>query len=466
MSSLRKNLLALPALRRLVRSPWLPLSFQILMLLAMGFLAWIGGTTSVPGSEKEVLILRKTNLTTLAIWGLWWPCMILGALLAGRLWCAVCPMELVNRIGNALGRRMGSARFRLGPFLRAGWLILFLYVVLQFLVAGLALHRMPPYTAWMLGAMLLLAYGAGLVIREERSFCKAFCPAQALLSVYGRFTPLQLDKVDASTCEACTTKECVQPGLRDRFEARSCPSSLRPFDRTASDGCVLCLQCVKVCPKANIGWGWRSHPDTGPMERLKPYEAGFVMIAIGFVAHELFGEVQGFETLFHAVPRWLNHLAPQVAFGWLEAFWFLLLFPLGFWSLATLLTRALDNRPSPKAILLAAATGAAPIVALAHAGKAMAKLGAWSGFLPLALREPTGIQTMQHILSDQMKAPSALYGVPAVGWAMALAPCWLAFRTFRGLAPSQEQNYRSAFLTGQIGAACLFLIAAIGWIRL
>lgn len=462
-SYLRSNFLGLPVLRRVVRNPWLPLGLQAFMLIVMGLLTWIGAITPVPGTENELLILRKTNLATLAVWGLWWPCMILGAVLAGRLWCAVCPMELVNRLGHLLGRRLGSTRLQLGAFLRAGWLILSLYVAMQFLVAGLALHRMPSYTAWMLGTMLLLALGSGLLIREERSFCKGFCPAQALLSVYGRFTPLQLDKVDASTCASCTTRECVQPGLRERFDARSCPSHLRPFERTASDGCVLCLQCVKVCPKANLGWGLRSSkPGSSAPELLKPYEAGFVLIAIGFVAHEVLGEIKGIETVFHAVPIWLNRLAPRVAFGWIEALWFLLLFPLAFWSLVALLARIQGNRQTTPSHLLSAATGAAPIVAIAHVGKALAKLGAWSGFLPLALREPIGVRTMASILSRQQAAPAALFGVSLVGWGMASAFAWLGIRALLNLKLPGEKR---AQFSGQVLAFCLFLGGALAWIR-
>ena len=462
-SSLRANFLALPGLRGMVASPWLPLGLQILMLLAMGGLAWLGGTTPVPVRGKEILILQKTNLTTLAVWGLWWPGMILGALVAGRLWCAVCPMELMNRVGHALGRRLGSARMKLGAFLRAGWVILFLYLVMQLLVAGLALHRMPPYTAWMLATMSGLALGSGLLIREERSFCKGFCPAQALLSVYGRFTPLQLDKVDASTCEVCTTRECIQPGLREAFDARSCPSSLRPFDRTASDGCVLCLQCVKVCPKENMGWGL-TQSKSPSLPLLKPYEAGFVMVAAGFVAHELLGEIAGLETLFHAVPKWLNHFAPTVGFGWFEALWFLGLFPLAFWTLVALLARALGHRQSIPSLFLAAATGAAPFVALAHAGKATAKLLGWVGYLPFALKDPVGLMTMNRILAGQGHAPKALLGTHPLGWALTLALLAGAIRNFRRRGDASESGSPKALLGGRAMAFALFLFVGVAWI--
>ena len=90
---------------------------------------------------------------------------------------------------------------------------------------------------------------------ETRPCTRFFCPAGALLSVYGRQTPLQLEARDPEVCETCATKDCIQEENRNKLDKRSCPSLLRPLDRKPSDGCVLCLQCVKVCPHDNMGVG-------------------------------------------------------------------------------------------------------------------------------------------------------------------------------------------------------------------
>ena len=97
--------------------------------------------------------------TTLVVWGLWWPGMIVLAITFGRVWCTVCPMELVHRAGDALARRLGYRRARLSPWLRAGWLTLLLYLTLQLLVAGVSIHRIPHATA-----ILLLALAFGVVV--------------------------------------------------------------------------------------------------------------------------------------------------------------------------------------------------------------------------------------------------------------------------------------------------------------
>lgn len=94
----------LPWLRRLWRPALFPLALQGMMLVAFALLLvnGLGHGTDLP--SEALLTFRKTNLTTLAVWGLWWPAMIAVALAFGRVWCTVCPMELVNRVGDALAR--------------------------------------------------------------------------------------------------------------------------------------------------------------------------------------------------------------------------------------------------------------------------------------------------------------------------------------------------------------------------
>lgn len=465
-STFRRNLLATKPLQRFLATPWLPLALQALALLAMALLALNGWGLGQGTPGKDLMTLRKTNLTTLVTWGLWWPGMILLAVAAGRLWCTVCPMELTNRAGTWLGRRVGLARLPLGTLLRSGWIILLAYVLLQFLVAGRAIHRIPHATSLLLIVLGGAALVSGLVFREERSFCKAFCPAAALLSVYGRMTPLQLDTVDPGLCETCQTKDCVAPANRDRFDARSCPSSLRPFDRTPSDGCVLCFQCAKVCPSGNLGFG-SATPGAASRRHtlLEPFEAGFVVIAAGFVAHEVIGEVKWLDAFFHWVPLRLNTCQPAVAFGWFEATWFLLLFPALFWLVVAVAGRIAGHREGLGTLLRAAATGAAPVVALAHVAKALAKLGSWGGFLPLALRDPRGLATFQALMGKQIPTPAPLWGLTLLGWLLLAGLPVLAWRALGWLRSHPEPQHRPALQAGMAGSLVFFGAVFLVWLR-
>ncbi len=432
--------------------------------LVMVVLLALNGLGLGPGmTADELMTFRKTNLTTLIVWGLWWPGMIAVALAFGRAWCTVCPMELANRIGDAVAWKVGWPRARLGRLLRAGWMIVILYLVLQLLVAGVSIHRVPHYTAILLLLLLGGALVTGLVFRQSRSFCRAFCPAGALLSVYGRYTPIHLEARDPSLCERCPTKDCIRNENRYRFDKRSCPSLLRPFHRDASDSCVLCLQCAKVCPYDNMGVGVVA-PDAPVRTKalLKHYEAAFVMVALGFVAHDVIGEVRWLDALFHFVPDRLAALVPAVPFGWLEALWFLVLFPLVVWAAIAAVGHLAGHRAGLRSLLLAAATGVAPVVAVAHLAKATAKITSWGGFLPLSLRDPQGIDTLHRLAEGSTATPAAMVGLTVLGWVMLAATLVVAWKAWRWTRQVPVELWAAA-RSGMLFTAVVFTLALAVW---
>ncbi len=462
-SRVRLDFLAWRPLRTIVASPAFPVTLQILMVVVVVLLVMNGLGLGLDMSAEELKSFRKTNLTTLVVWGLWWPGMIVIALAFGRAWCTVCPMELINRAGDAIARKVGWPRARLGKFLRAGWMIIVIYLALQILVAGVSLHRVPHYTAILLLVLLSSAFLTGLVFREPRSFCRAFCPAGALLSVYGRYTPIQLEVRDPDVCETCPTKDCIREENRYKFDKRSCPSLLRPFDRQPSDGCVLCLQCVKVCPYENMGVGIVS-VDAAIRRKvlLKPYEAAFVMVALGFVAHEVIGEVKWLDSVFHVIPAQFAALAPGISFGWIEALWFLVLFPMLVWGTISALAYVFGHRAGFRSLLLGAATGAAPVVAIAHLAKSTAKISSWGGFLPLALYDPTGAETFHGIVDHSLARPANLVGLPVVGWMMVILTAVIAWRALRWVREIPPDSIVAA-RAGVVFSAAIFSAVLSIW---
>jgi len=429
----------------------------------MAVLVVIGWRTGPGMSPEDLLLLRKTNLTTLMIWGLWWPGMIALTLLLGRAWCTVCPMELANRAAEALARRLALPRVRLSRWLRAGWFMLLAYFALQILVAGISIHRVPHYTSLMLLSFFGLALVTGLLIREQRSFCKGFCPAGVLLSVYGRYTPVQLDIRNPEVCSQCKTRDCTAQANRFRFDRKSCPSLLRPYARKQSDGCVLCFQCAKVCPYENIGFGIVRHSAGSRRHRiLKPYEAAFIMVAAGFVAHEVIGEVKWLDEIFHALPNTLHTLAPSIGFNWFEAFWYLCLFPAILWTLVAGLARILGHRSGLKSLLLAAATGAAPVIAVAHLAKAAAKFSSWIGFVRIAVPEPRGISTFHRIMDQALPAPSPVVSLSVLGWLMFISLVIVGWRS-RYWARDVAEESLSAARAGFVAMVAVFSVVLLIW---
>ncbi len=430
----RWDLLRPRAADRLVRARAFPLIFQTIVLLGVLLVSSAGVGLGWHMGSSDLAVFRKTNLATLLVWGLWWPAMVLVMILAGRVWCTVCPLELVDRLGDWIGRRTGLQRIRLGRVLLAGWGMLGLYLFLHVLVAAGDLHRLPGLTALLVFGLVGAAFLAGLLFRHPRAFCTSFCPAGVMLSAYGRFTPLKLEVRDPNTCVACKTKDCIREENRHRFDARSCPSLLRPYARKASDACTLCFQCAKVCPRDNVGFGLVA-PEA-PVRRktfLTGPETSFVLLVTGFLVRETTEDISW---LNRPVEALLGHVGAlgSMGEGWAEFLVFLVVLPLAFWSLVALVGWISGARIGTARRLAAAATAALPIVAAAHALKAVAKVLEWGPYLPHALRDPSGLETLAAIRSGRLAEPHGLLGLEPVGWTgliVLAVVTWWAWRQTR-----------------------------------
>jgi len=464
MNRIRQDLLASRPARWLLRRAGFPLLLQGLALAAMLYLLVNGWGAGSGMSGAELKLLRKTNLTTLAVWGLWWPVMIGLTLALGRVWCTVCPLELAHRAAEALARRIGWPRARLGAWLSSGWATVLGYLVLVVLVSAYSLHRRPDGTAIMIAVLLGVAVLAGLIFREPRALCQAFCPAAALLSAYGRQTGLQLDTRDPAVCDSCQSKDCAAAANRFRFDARSCPSLIRPYRRDPADGCVLCLQCAKICPHDNLGYG-RVPPEAGSrrVALLRPFETAFVLLVSGWISYEVCSEVSWLKAVFLAPAQGVAELVPALGSAWSATLWRLGLVPLILWGLAALLGLALGGRERIGRMLGAAATAAVPVIAAAQLAKGAAKLAAWAGFLPGALSDPRGLQTFDRLLGHAEQWPARLYPLWLAGGFGVVLVLALALWSWRRIGALPETS-RPAARAGLIVFTLLYLPVLVCWL--
>ncbi len=94
------------------------------------------------------------------------------------------------------------------------------------------------------GNLLYYAIGIGLayVLKDNRAFCKYVCPIPTLQKIPARFALLKISgNVNKCTdCGACT-KMCPMD--------IDIPAYLHRGQRVLSTECILCLECVNVCPK-------------------------------------------------------------------------------------------------------------------------------------------------------------------------------------------------------------------------
>ena len=209
------NLLRFKPVHGLVRWAGFPYVFQgvmLVVLVALGVASW---QQYAPDGVADGLYAR-TNIVQLLIWGLWWPAMIWAAVLLGRAWCMVCPLELVANVSERLSRLVGIQQRVLGRWLRSGFAIVVLYAVIQMLVAGIHLHRVPAFTSFFLFGLIGSAAIVGSLFKD-RAFCRGFCPVGLLLGTYGRGGMLAVWHESTQQCDDCTSHDCVLACHRARW---------------------------------------------------------------------------------------------------------------------------------------------------------------------------------------------------------------------------------------------------------
>ena len=446
----------------LIRWRGFPYVFQGIALVVFLMLAYLGFGALSPETIDGKLF-AKSNIVTLVIWGLWWPAMIWMAVLFGRLWCMVCPLELVSNLTERLARKIGIKQRTVGTWLRSGTLVIILYATIQMLVAGIDLHRSPSATS----VFLLVLLGGALVagfIYKDRAFCRAFCPVGMLLNAYGRGSMIAVRSGSSAVCGSCTGKDCLMACNRAKADGRSCPSLLNPPRLNSNKDCLVCGQCIKACEPDNMRLLLRppfSSRDERESIASRPLTA-FVGIALGFVTSELASESKSTQDIFLWVPERAAALSglPHLA-GWFEGIWTLGVFPVllgvtlgGFIAFITRDTIAVTLRRI--------ALPVAVIVSAGHMCKALAKFTSWAGYLPFALTDPTGAKTAWAISSQGLSAPQSLldiHGISYISIGLLLSGTLLAFREMHLANPALLRTSAAP----KLALAGLFIFIVTGW---
>ena len=457
------DLLRFRPIKAFVRWWGFPYVFQATLLaffVLMAVFAW--GVYPPEGINNK--LFAKSNLVTLLVWGLWWPAMVWTAVLLGRVWCAVCPLELVSNITERFGRASGVKQRILGRWLRSGARIVGLYALIQILVAGASLHRTPAYTSFFLWGLLGTAALTGFFFRD-RAFCRGFCPVGLLLGTYGRGAMLAMRPASGERCAACTGKDCVRACNRNKADARSCPSLLNPARLKSNADCLVCGQCVKVCEPDNMGlFLRRPFHSADAREAIASWPVTlFVMLVSGFVISELLSEWKAAQAVFLWMPEEVASLlgATQYA-GWIEGIWTLCVVPSIVWAVLGGLVVLVRGASGLVEAWRRLAIPLAVVIAFAHMCKGLAKVVSWVGFLPLAASDPVGAVTAQAITAKALPQPASLLPMIVVSLLAMVLVITAAYFAVRELRLAQGEMHRRYRLPVLVLASC-FLFIVFGW---
>jgi len=254
-------------LRRLFRQSQLfrggPLSLiRVIVLLSFFSVTIICLTAgSTPGG-------RMANLL---IWGVWEPVVFALFLLAGSVWCTVCPLSMAGRISQKF------VSFRLTPpvwLKRYGvWVATVGFFAIIALEIVFHMEQNPRASGLLLSGLILgsIAF-CGLYSREV--WCRYVCPLGALASGLAPAAPLEVSARPGLCSSSCTTHNCY----KGSSSTAGCSVFHHPLNTAESHQCKLCFDCFKTCPHESTRILLR--PPVVGLWRLSAASAGLAPFAV------------------------------------------------------------------------------------------------------------------------------------------------------------------------------------------
>ncbi|MFM8524943.1 MAG: sigma 54-interacting transcriptional regulator [Cyanobacteriota bacterium] len=257
-----------PQLREWMRSPrlWNGVLFGLVswVFVLVNLWLWLGPQD------------RQHNGALTLFWAWWWPLILLGFPLVGRLWCSFCPFmvwgEIVQRTARALGWQpqrwpRGNNDTWASPLLAAGFAAILLWEEVWNL----------QNTAW-LSSCLLLLITTGAVIGslrfEKRFWCRYLCPVGGMNGLFAKLSILEL-RAQGGTCSgSCSTYACFKggPAEGEGLATAGCPLGTHPAHLADNRNCVLCLTCAQACSHRSVQLALR--PPAADIQRTMEVPAG------------------------------------------------------------------------------------------------------------------------------------------------------------------------------------------------
>ena len=362
------------------------------------FILLIYGAIGITTDDKDFAkILRNTNLPNLIVWSYWWPMIIVTAIIFGRFWCTICPMEMITSFFSKIGLRRKP-----GKFLKSGWIITLFYALILIIgIHTLAIHRIPQYMAIYMLILFAVAVIVGF-IWEKRTFCTYVCPIGHLLGLYSLLSSKGLRVIDKDVCKSCKTKDCISKKNHYNFVGRSCTSELYPAEIKDNRSCILCGQCHKSCTKDNIVIKTRRiAADLFTDIKLSWAEIYFFMIVSSFVIYEILSEWKVTKDILLALPKWANSTfnVEGSATGTVKAITLFIVIPTVFYMIFALLKRVIAKetfKQSFNQLVLAIL----PITASMHLVKAILKTTSRIPYWDYVFADMKGVETAQKIMDN------------------------------------------------------------------
>jgi polyferredoxin len=200
---------------------WLVVVFYFSLLIYPVFMP-------VPAEDAHIV----DNLRLFAqflFWGVWWPFVMLGTMLLGRVWCGVfCPEGMLTELASRHGLGRSIPRW-----LRwSGWPFV-AFVCTTVYGQLVSVYEYPQAALLVLGSSTLAAVAVGLVYgRGSRVWCRYLCPANGVFGLLAKIAPLHY-----------RVNEAVWKQDRQRAPAVNCAPLIDIRHMKSASACHACGRC-------------------------------------------------------------------------------------------------------------------------------------------------------------------------------------------------------------------------------
>lgn len=416
-------------------------------------------------SEQASPLDHFTRFANYAMWGLWFPLVLLSVVFSGRSWCGLlCPMGAASEWVNKKG-----PQFAIPRWLKWQGTPVVSFILVTTLGQTVGVRDHPEAIALVFGGTLGMAVLIGFLFgHNKRAWCRHACPIGLLLGVFSRLGAVQFKP------------KRPKPGAEGYTEKGICPTLIDISHKRESRHCIECFRCVN--PKAKGGLAVRLRRPGLEIENIQDHnpnsaEVWFLFLGIGsalggflwlvldlyqqwrlkvagwFIDHELWW-------IGDAGPWWLMSVHPErrEVFTWLD---FIMI--VGFMSLCAIALTVILWSLTALCACLSAALSQTTISSQLTFRQRMIELG--YQFAPIALI------SLILGLGAALFEPLRLLGLEnnGIGWLkgtlFVLSLLWSVFLGNKILA-RQGVPFQQRWIPLLPGVAGSVVIAALWWLAL
>ena len=182
-----------------------------------------------------------SNVILVLTWGYWEPFVVIGSFFFARSWCSTCPLGPSGYfIGKSFGlaKKVPSAIRKYGIYVMAAGIVAIFWAESVF-----NMPSSPRATATLVLMVALFALTIGYVF-ERRTWCRYLCPLGGMVGFLSSCSAVEL-RSNYNICNTSCLKHDCHVGNE---KGEGCPVFEGPFSLHSNQNCVLCGNCVKVCP--------------------------------------------------------------------------------------------------------------------------------------------------------------------------------------------------------------------------